>query len=273
MPLSSYRAYFGGGIRSINRYGPFFTGPANQRDWQEEMKYDKVYTTPLNLRWPRDKDKILAEQARLSRRLTIAPMTKEPQYVAGVDAAFLGDKVIGAASVYIYATGELVEEAYSVKEVTFPSLPGFLSFREGPAILGAVERLKISPDVIIFDGPGIAHPKGFGLASYVGLLLSIPSIGCAKTRLVGTYAEPADKRGASSKLLYEGAAVGVALRTREKAGPVFVSPGNLIDIKGSVKVVLKCTGKYRITEPVRSADALTRKLKRAFEGDRSLGNA
>jgi deoxyribonuclease V len=237
------------------------------------MKYDKVYTTPLNLRWPRDKEKILAEQARLSRRLSIAPLKRTPQYVAGVDAAFLGDKVIAAVSVYIYETGELVEEAYSVKEITFPNLPGFLAFREGPAIIGAVERLKVMPDVIIFDGPGIAHPKGFGLASYVGLLLMIPSIGCAKTRLVGTNKEPGARQGSHSVLKYEGETVGSVVRTREGASPVFVSPGNLIDIKESVDVVLKCTGKYRITEPVRSADALTRKLKKAFEGDRSLGNA
>ncbi len=237
------------------------------------MKHDKTYTTPLNLRWPLDKEKILEEQVRLSRRLVIAPLKREPQYVAGVDVAFLGDKVIGAASVHIYATGELVEEAYSVKEVTFPHIPGFLSFREGPAIMGAVERLKIIPDVIIFDGPGIAHPKGFGLASYVGLLLGIPSIGCAKAKLVGSYKEPSVKQGSTSVLKYEKAVVGAVVRTRENASPVFVSPGNLIDINGSVDTVLKCTGKYRITEPVRSADALTRKLKKAFEGDRSLGNA
>jgi deoxyribonuclease V len=214
------------------------------------------------MKWPGDLQGARKLQEILQKKVNIIPLKKEPKYIAGVDAAFLNNKVIGVACLYKYPEIHFIEEAYAVTEILFPYIPGFLSFREGPAIISALKGLRKKPDIILFDGQGIAHPKRLGIASHVGVLLNIPTIGCAKSRLIGTYKEPGPKKGTCSSLLYKKEIVGVVLRTKDNVKPLFVSPGNRIDIQGSIEIVLACSQGCRIPEPLRRADLISKKIKR-----------
>jgi deoxyribonuclease V len=216
------------------------------------------------VRTPKDLNEAKAIQLRLKRKITLIPVKKAPGFIAGVDAAFCGDDVIAAACLYRYPELIPLEDAYAVTKISFPYIPGYLSFREGPAIIQAVKKLKSKPDMILFDGQGIAHPKGIGIASHVGVLLDIPSIGCAKSRLIGDYREPGVKKGQHAQLKYKNRAVGAVLRTKDNVRPLFVSPGHLVTLKEAIYYVLRCTGKFRLPEPVRRADQLSRQLKRRY---------
>ena len=212
--------------------------------------------------WPKNIRDAKAIQAVLRDRVKIIPLKKSPHFIAAVDAAFSGENVIGAVCVYSYPELTPCEEAYAVTEGYLPYIPGYLSFREGPAIIEALRKLKTRPDLVLFDGQGIAHPKGLGIASHIGVILDKPTIGCAKSRLVGEYEEPGDQKGAYSTLRYNGKTVGVVLRTKDKVKPVFVSPGHRIDLQSSVEIILRCTGKYRIPGPLRRADIFSKEVKR-----------
>ena len=212
--------------------------------------------------WPENTNDARAVQVALKDKVKTIPLRKKPELIAGVDAAFSEDKVIGVICLYTYPELTLIEEAFAVKKISFPYIPGFLSFREGPAIVEALNGLELKPDVILFDGQGIAHPKGLGLASHIGVLLDVPTIGCAKSRLVGEYKEPGLKKGAWSPLKYHGKVVGSVLRTKDHVRPVFVSPGHRIDLRSSLEIVLGCTRKFRIPEPLRMADFVSKELKR-----------
>ncbi|GMR04498.1 MAG: deoxyribonuclease V [Thermodesulfobacteriota bacterium] len=216
-------------------------------------------------KWPGDRERVKAVEAMLVKRTVIAPLTKKPRYVAGVDAAFMEGKVIAAACLFEYPSLEFVEERHTVRTLSFPYIPGYLSFREGPAVIEAVEGLTKRPDLVIFDGQGIAHPRGLGLASFAGVLLDIPSVGCAKSRLIGAFTEPGVKKGAWSPLTYKNKTIGAVVRTRENKKPLFVSPGHRVDIAGAVEIVLGCVKKFRITEPIRCADALSKRIKGSIQ--------
>jgi len=202
-------------------------------------------------------------QERLRRKVKIVPYRGEPRYVAGVDAAFSETKVFAAACLYRYPELTLVEQTHVAQKLRFPYVPGYLSFREGPAIIAAIRELRQKPDLIIADGQGIAHPRSAGIASYLGVLLDVPSIGCAKTRLVGEYREPGKQKGKWSELRYENSVVGAVLRTRDDVKPLFVSPGHRVDLESSIRIVLGCMGKYRIPEPVRCADMLSKRAAKS----------
>ncbi len=200
-------------------------------------------------------------QVDLKKRIKIIPLDKKPSFIAGVDAAFWQDKVIAVATFYSYPEISHIEDTFVIEDITFPYIPGFLSFREGHSILAALCKSTIKPDVVLFDGQGIAHPKGIGIASHIGVLLNIPSIGCAKSRLVGQHKEPNMKKGSYANIFHRGNKVGVVLRTRANVKPIFVSPGNMIDIDSSIKIIMDCALKFRIPEPLRRADSLSKKLK------------
>lgn len=135
----------------------------------------------------------------------------------------------------------------------FPYIPGLLAFREGPALIAAFARLRSAPDVFVFDGMGRAHPRRMGIATHMGLWLQRPTVGCGKTLLVGRYDMPEDVRGAWTPLSDHGEVIGAALRTRAGAKPVFISSGHRIDLAGSLALVMACTGRYRLPEPIRAA--------------------
>lgn len=216
------------------------------------------------LHWTNNIDNAKEIQNRLKHKVKICSLKSKLSFIVGVDGAFIDDKVIGTACLYTFPELNLIEETYSVLPSTFPYISGFLSFREGPAIIEAINKLIHKPDLIVFDGQGIAHPKNFGIASHIGVLLNIPTIGCAKSRLIGTYKEPGMKKGQWSELIFKNQIVGSVLRTRDNTRPVFVSPGHLIDTTSAREIVILCTTKFRIPEPLRRADIISRKIKKSF---------
>jgi len=193
-------------------------------------------------------------QKDLRTRVKIGNGFKKVRLVGGADVSFKKGKGCAVCIVMRFPELETVEEVMVKGEIRFPYIPGLLTFREGPLLLRAFSRLREIPDVILFDGQGIAHPLGLGLAAHMGVLLGKPTLGCAKSRLVGDYREPGLERGSVSVLTYKGRRVGSVLRTRTNVRPVFVSPGHLVGFGSSVRLVLECGRGYRIPEPTRLAD-------------------
>lgn len=208
--------------------------------------------------WPRNIREAKALQESLREKVKIHPLKKLPKFIAGADAAFSDDTVIAVISLFTYPKLTYIEDAVVNSISLFPYIPGYLSFKEGPAILEAFERLKVKPDLLLFDGQGIAHPRGIGIASHLGVILNIPTIGCAKSRLIGEYDEPGNNKGDWTYLYHDGKRIGAVLRTRRGVRPLFISPGHMIDIKSSVEIVMNCLSRFRIPEPLRRADHLSR---------------
>lgn len=210
-----------------------------------------------------------ATQAELRHQLIVKALDPLPRFVAGADAAFTGDKkrIFAAALVYDRETQQVVEVAYVVQDVAVPYIPGFLSFREGPAVTAAIRALKHPFGVVCFDGHGYAHPRRCGLASHVSITLDVPGIGVAKSRLIGTFDEPAPDAGSSAALMDAGERIGSVLRTRDRTKPVFISVGHRVDLPSAEALALACRTRYRIPEPTRQADIEVAKLKRQFATD------
>jgi deoxyribonuclease V len=222
-------------------------------------------TQPLH-RWDISVKEALALQKQLAPLVGQAGTFTLDQIrtVAGLDVSYVrqeGEAVQGRAAIVVLSFPDLkvIEQATVVTEVTFPYVPGLLSFREAPVLLAAWDRLKTQPDVLVFDGQGYAHPRRFGLACHLGLYLDRPAIGCAKSRLIGTYAEPGPRPGDSTPLLDGEEVIGMVVRTKARTKPVFVSVGYRVDLPAAVAVVLSCTRGYRLPEPTRLADQLTRR--------------
>lgn len=173
--------------------------------------------------------------------------------VAGVDVSVRENISQAAVVVLRYPDLTVIETVLAHAPTPFPYIPGLLSFREGPVLEDAFRQLQHEPDVFIFDGMGIMHPRRLGIASHMGLWLDRPTIGCGKTRLVGRYEEPEPERGSQSPLLYYGQQLGVVLRTRDRVKPVFISPGHRADLQTSIDLILACTPRYRLPEPIRAA--------------------
>ncbi|MEW6266864.1 MAG: deoxyribonuclease V [Thermodesulfobacteriota bacterium] len=181
--------------------------------------------------------------------------------VAGLDVAYAGDRVRAAVAVLAFPGLELRESATAEVAVAFPYRPGLLSFREGPAILEALGRLRSRPDLLIFDGQGVSHPRRLGLASHVGLLVDLPSIGCAKSRLCGRYEEPGPEKGDFTLLWDRGEAIGAVVRTRRGVKPVFVSIGHRVDLTTGIHFILACCLGRRLPETTRLAHRLAGEWK------------
>ena len=210
--------------------------------------------------WDLTPSEAIAVQKQLS--IKVKPASAIPlgniTTVAGVDTHYDYGRATAAVVVLRLSNLTTIDHAIAVKEVRFPYIPGLLTFREGPAILDAFSHLTISPDLLIFDGQGIAHPRRCGLASHIGLLLDMPTIGCAKTRLLGQYKEPHAAKGSYSYLKHGDETIGAVVRTRTKVKPVFVSIGHRISLRDSIKIVLHCSTRYRLPETARRADKLAR---------------
>lgn len=179
----------------------------------------------------------------------------EVQTIAGIDASY---KDGGRAAVVVLAFPELrpLNSAVAVLSSVFPYVPGLLSFREGPVVLAAMERLRVRPDLLIFDGQGYAHPRRMGLASHLGVYLGLPSIGCAKSRLIGRYDEPGPNPGDNAPLTDRGEVIGTVLRTKPRTNPLFISTGYRVTLDLAVEIVLRCVRGYRLPEPTRAAHNL-----------------
>ena len=203
-------------------------------------------------------------QRQLREKLVIQPLHPLPRFVAGADAAYSSDKkqVFAVALVYDREEQRVIEVAHVTRPVEAPYIPGFLSFREGPAVSEAIGRLSHSFGAVCFDGQGYAHPRRCGFASHVSISLGVPGVGVAKSRLIGTYQEPGPRVGASSPLMDRDEQIGLVLRTKDNTAPLFISVGNKVDLDSAAALVLACCTRYRVPEPTRQADIEVARLKR-----------
>lgn len=205
--------------------------------------------------WDLSPQEAIALQKQLASKVVLQPLPEEITVVAGADVGYSRRRngAVAAVATYTYPGLELRELVRLPGTFSYPYLPGLLSFREIPLLLQAFERLSEEPDVVLCDGQGTAHPRRLGLASHLGLWLSVPTVGCAKTRLVGTHGKVGPMKGQYRSLRYHDERVGVVLRTRSKVKPLYVSPGHLAEVDSSRKLVERCCTKYRLPEPIRRA--------------------
>lgn len=187
--------------------------------------------------------------------------------VAGADLAFDPETQMALAGVVVYRLPGLeeVERRFAERRLRFPYVPGLLSFRESPALLAAFAGLRTEPDLLLIDGHGRAHPRLFGIACHIGVLFDKPTIGCAKSRLVGEHREPGERAGSATPLIYKGERVGLVLRTRDGVRPIYVTVGHKVSLESALRLVKQCTDGYRIPKPTREADHYVRELRRAFQ--------
>ncbi len=194
-------------------------------------------------------------QHQLAAQVSRSSGVIAPHYIAGVDIATGKGHGIATGAVVVLSYPEfiVVETKVVQGKLDFPYIPGLLSFRELPLTLAACESLGITPDLVLVDGQGVAHPRRFGLASHLGLLLDTPTIGCAKSRLCGRHEEPGIEAGSYAEVIHRGETIGIALRTRLGVKPVYVSIGHKVDLETAIHWVLKCCRGYRLPEPTRLA--------------------
>ncbi|MGQ9608898.1 MAG: deoxyribonuclease V [bacterium] len=213
--------------------------------------------------WELSYKEAIKVQRDLSSKVILEPFRTEVRLIAGADVSYSKGSDIFFAGVIVMEipSMKIIEEASADGKVDFPYIPGLLSFRESPVLIKALEKIQNIPDVVIFDGQGIAHPRRLGIASHLGLIIDLPSIGCAKNILVGKYEDVGVEAGDYSPIVFNGNIVGAALRTKRNVLPVFVSPGHKIDISSSLEIVMNACKGYRLPEPVRQAHILVNKIR------------
>lgn len=206
----------------------------------------------------------IAIQQDLRSKIRIVPLKEPITYIAGADISFnRGSNVFYAGFVvFRYPSLKLCGHSLIVSESTFPYIPGLLSFRELPALLAAWKQMPLIPDVVLMDGHGIAHPRRMGIASHFGLWVNRPTIGCAKRLLVGMHGTLGTAAGSSTVIYDRHETLGVALRTRDRIKPVYISPGNLINSDDALRITQHCVAKHRLPEPTRQAHLLVNRLRK-----------
>ncbi|MFB6259360.1 MAG: deoxyribonuclease V [Thiohalorhabdaceae bacterium] len=226
---------------------------------------------PGDPRFPTRPEEARKLQEDLRSRVRLEPLSLSVATVAGVDAAFLSDRVVAVATLLAYPALEVLEEATGLAPLELPYVPGLLSFREGPAVMEALDQLSRTPDLVLFDGQGIAHPRGLGIAAHIGLLRDCPAIGVAKSRLVGEADEAmlGPDKGARVPLVLDNRTVGAVVRSRTRVRPLYVSPGHRVTVDDSVTWTLACCTRYRLPEPTRLADKQAGWQKRRLLGEES----
>jgi deoxyribonuclease V len=212
--------------------------------------------------WNVEPKKAVEYQRKLREKISFTSTNNHIRLIAGVDASYQSGYIIGGIVILKYPELTLLDREYIINKVEFPYRSGLLTFREGPALINLFKKVEWEPDIIFFDGQGYAHPRRMGIATHLGLFLDRATIGCAKSRLIGDYTEPGNKKGCYSLLLHKETVIGVVLRTRDNVKPIFVSSGNHINLKKAINVTLVCTINYRIPEPVRQADLFVNKIKK-----------
>ena len=215
-------------------------------------------------RWDISPVEAVRVQRELASRVESTPPPGPIRTVAGLDAAFTrdGQSCIGGVVVWDVEERTVLESHSALRPLSFPYIPGLLSFREAPVLLAALAKLKNRPDAILCDGHGLAHPRRFGIACHIGVLAGLPSVGCGKSRLVGTHRDPGPRRGSRTRLVDRGDLLGRVIRTREAVKPIYVSIGHRIDLATAEKLVLRCAIGYRLPEPTRLADKLVAQVKK-----------
>ena len=203
-------------------------------------------------------------QGELASRIVAGPALDlgGVRHLAGADVSTEGDRAYATVVVLDFPGLSVVEVQGFEAALDFPYVPGLLAFREIPSVAGALEKIQTPVDAVILDAQGLAHPRRMGLASHVGLFLDVPTVGCAKSRLVGAHEEPGPEKGSAADLVHRGEVIGRVVRTRERVSPVFVSVGNRIDLESAVELVLACTTRYRLPETTRRAHEAANRLRR-----------
>ena len=221
----------------------------------------------LPTKWSLTPRQAMRLQERLRQRLVLEDRLDRVQFVAGADLAFDPETDMAFAGVIVYRLPSLdeVERRTARRKLRFPYVPGLLSFRESPVLLAAFRLLRTEPDVILVDGHGLAHPRRFGIACHLGLLLDRPTIGCAKSLLVGEHPEPGGRAGSAVPLMLDGEVVGVVLRTRDRVKPIYVTQGHRVSLETAVEIVKGCLDGFRIPKPTREADHFVRRLREAYQ--------
>ncbi|MDP8949449.1 MAG: deoxyribonuclease V [Actinomycetota bacterium] len=211
-------------------------------------------------------------QGELASRVVAGPALDlgSVRNVAGADVSTDGDRAYATVAVLDFPGFSVVEVQGFEAPLEFPYVPGLLAFREIPSVVGALRKVETAVDVVILDAQGLAHPRRMGLASHIGLFLDVPTVGCAKSLLVGKLEEPGPKKGSAADLVHRGEVVGRVVRTRERVSPVYVSVGNRIDLDSAVELVLACCTRYRLPEPTRQAHNAANRLRRGEEPGGSL---
>lgn len=199
-------------------------------------------------------------QEQVCSQVVVSPLPELPRYVAGVDCAFSrdGQYVKAAAVVFDRVERAIIEQQTHTMRCRAPYVPTFLTFREAPAILAVLEKVRHCFNALLFDGQGLAHPRRCGLATHMGVLLDLPSVGCAKSRLIGTFDDPKSLAGSYCRLMDNDEQIGVVLRTRDGVSPLFVSIGHRVDLDSAIRLTLACCTRYRLPEPTRIADKLSK---------------
>jgi deoxyribonuclease V len=203
-------------------------------------------------------------QGELASRIVAGPALDigGVRHVAGADVSTQGDRAYATVVVLEFPSLSPVEVQGFEATLEFPYVPGLLSFREIPSVAGALEKVETAVDALILDAQGLAHPRRMGLASHLGLLLDVPTVGCAKSLLVGSYEEPGEEKGSATDLVHRGEVVGRVVRTRSRVSPIFVSVGNRVDLDSAVELVLACCTRYRLPETTRRAHDAANRLRR-----------
>jgi deoxyribonuclease V len=220
---------------------------------------------PSTTTWDVTPKQAIEIQKELRQEVRLVPLRSRPRFVGGCDMSmnrFAQEGFAGFVTL-TYPKLELVDYAVVKDDIHFPYIPGLLSFREIPMLLKAWEKLEKKPDVLLVDGVGYAHPRRVGIATHLGLVLGISTIGCAKSVLVGKYDEPGEEPGSVSYLYDKGEVVGAALRIKANVKPMFISPGHLIMLEESLEIVKSCTRKHRLPEPTRLAHNTVNEYRRA----------
>lgn len=213
--------------------------------------------------WKVTPQKAIRIQEELRERLRLRPPKAPFKTIAAADVSYeiAGDRLYAAVLLFSYPDLKVMECASAWGRVPFPYIPGLLTFREAPVLLKAFSKLKIRPGLMLMDGQGIAHPRSMGIAAHLGVLLDLPTIGCAKSRLLGQDGEPGPDQGSFIPLLDHGRTVGMIVRTRTGVKPVYVSPGHKMDLGTSVEIILSLCRGYRIPEPLRQAHVFVNRLR------------
>jgi deoxyribonuclease V len=215
--------------------------------------------------WKVNVNKAIRIQNILREKIVLKNAFSKIQTIGGADVSYSNKETLfGTIVVFSYPDMEPLEDITIKGKAFFPYIPGFLSFREGPILIKAFEKLKTHPELLIFDGQGIAHPRGVGLASHLGLCLNLPTIGCAKTPLLKNFKNPGFSRGDYDMIFREGKVVGAVLRTKENIKPIFVSPGHKIDLETSIQIVLNSCKGFRIPEPLRKAHQISHFISKKY---------
>ncbi len=247
------------GSSSIAKSQKKSNGRAN--DKMDSMKIPRALYT-----WRLTPRQAMVFQKQMARRVSSDKPAGEIRFIAGLDAAFSsdGERCISGVVLWDMREQKVLEQHTAARKLTFPYIPGLLSFRESPALIAALRKLKHTPDALLCDGHGLAHPRRFGIACHLGVICSLPSIGCAKSVLIGTSGELPAERGARVPLTDQGQVIGTVLRTQTGIRPVYVSIGHKMDLRMAERIVLTCATQYRLPEPTRLADILVAAAKRAL---------